>query len=103
MGGSLFDLNSGNRYTYVEDDPVNLVDSSGKSVCIPGSVAIALLPGAAGLVVTLFAIFAPLAITLVIAGLEISGAQLLIAVAAVPGFQAVVAGVTTSSAPVCIG
>jgi RHS repeat-associated protein len=31
VGGSLFDLNSGNRYMYVEDDPVNLVDPSGKA------------------------------------------------------------------------
>jgi RHS repeat-associated protein len=30
VGGSLFDLNSGNRYTYASDDPVNLVDPSGK-------------------------------------------------------------------------
>jgi RHS repeat-associated protein len=31
VAGSLFDLNSANRYTYVEDDPVNLVDPSGKA------------------------------------------------------------------------
>ena len=30
VGGSLFDLNSGNRYTYVDDNPVNKVDPSGK-------------------------------------------------------------------------
>ncbi len=30
VAGSLFDLNSGNRYTYVEDDPVNQVNPSGK-------------------------------------------------------------------------
>ena len=33
VGGSLFDLNSGNRYTYVDDNPVNQVDPSGKQSC----------------------------------------------------------------------
>jgi len=31
VGGSLGDLNSANRYTYAGDDPVNMVDPSGKS------------------------------------------------------------------------
>ncbi len=30
VAGSLFDLNSGNRYTYASDDPINKVDPSGK-------------------------------------------------------------------------
>lgn len=30
MGGSLGDLNSANRYVNVDDDPVNVVDPSGK-------------------------------------------------------------------------
>jgi hypothetical protein len=30
VGGSLGDLNSANRYVYAGDDPVNLVDPSGK-------------------------------------------------------------------------
>ena len=30
VGGSLFDLNSANRYIYASDDPVNQVDPSGK-------------------------------------------------------------------------
>jgi RHS repeat-associated protein len=30
VGGSLGDLNSANRYAYANDDPVNLVDPSGK-------------------------------------------------------------------------
>ncbi len=42
VAGSLFDLNSGNRYTYVEDDPVNLVDPSGKAGCATG-IIVALL------------------------------------------------------------
>ncbi len=33
MGGSLGDLNSANRYVYADDDPVNLVDPSGKLAC----------------------------------------------------------------------
>ncbi len=31
VGGSLGDLNAANRYTYANDDPVNVVDPSGKS------------------------------------------------------------------------
>ena len=40
----MFDLNSGNRYTYVEDDPVNLVDSNGAS---PSFIACAFIAAAA--------------------------------------------------------
>jgi len=32
VGGSLGDLNSANRYTYANDDPVNVVDPSGRDV-----------------------------------------------------------------------
>jgi RHS repeat-associated protein len=32
VGGSLGDLNSANRYTYANDDPVNAVDPSGKDI-----------------------------------------------------------------------
>lgn len=48
VGGSLGDLNSGNRYTYVEDDPVNLVDPSGKD-CVSDILGNTLLLIAAGL------------------------------------------------------
>lgn len=34
VGGSLADLNSANRYTYAGDDPINVVDPSGKSTLI---------------------------------------------------------------------
>jgi hypothetical protein len=33
VGGSLGDLNTANRYTYANDDPVNVVDPSGKASC----------------------------------------------------------------------
>jgi hypothetical protein len=33
VGGSLGDLNSANRYTYANDDPVNATDPSGKASC----------------------------------------------------------------------
>ena len=46
VGGSLGNLNSGNRYTYVEDDPVNLVDPSGKN-CLT-DVIINVIGGALG-------------------------------------------------------
>ena len=38
MGGSLGDLNSANRYTYADDDPVNEVDPRGTAVT-PGCIA----------------------------------------------------------------
>jgi len=37
VGGSLGDLNSAKRYTYANDDPVNVVDPSGKS-CIQDAI-----------------------------------------------------------------
>jgi len=47
VGGSLGDLNAANRYTYAGDDPVNLVDPSGKDAlsCIlfPFALALAFL------------------------------------------------------------
>lgn len=48
VGGSLGDLNAANRYTYANDDPVNVVDPSGKS-CIQDAITtiIALLGSAA--------------------------------------------------------
>jgi RHS repeat-associated protein len=33
VGGSLGDLNAANRYTYADDNPVNVTDPTGLSVC----------------------------------------------------------------------
>src|SRR6266699_392690 len=41
VGGSLGDLNAANRYTYANDDPVNVVDPSG-AISGPGGAAVIL-------------------------------------------------------------
>lgn len=61
VAGSLFDLNSGNRYTYASDDPVNLVDSSGKQ-SVADSVLSCIVGGFVG------GVLATLAVALVTGG-----------------------------------
>lgn len=71
----MFDLNSANRYTYVEDDPVNQVDPSGASswwdffsqcVLLPVTGIIALVGAVLGSISTLAAsIYAILGVTTV--------------------------------------
>jgi RHS repeat-associated protein len=101
--GSLGSPDSLNRYLYAKDDPVNLVDPSGRQICIPGNEAISILLGAGVLLFGLLAIFAAPEVVFIILGVEVTWPQLFAAISAILGFQALVAGFTTSSTPVCIG
>ena len=100
VGGSLAETVKVNPYVYANDDPVNMVDPSG-AFCIPGNEALIILLGAATLVAALAGIFAGPEIIATIVGIELTGGQVWGGVAAILGFQTLIAGFTVSSA--CIG
>src|SRR5947209_16457377 len=45
VGGSLGDLNAANRYTYANDDPVNVVDPSGRDATSLGLCIVSYIVG----------------------------------------------------------
>jgi uncharacterized protein RhaS with RHS repeats len=71
VGGSLGDLNSANRYTYANDDPVNAVDPSGQAcIYVVLAASLGLLAAALGALAFFVPITAPIAVPLgIIVGL----------------------------------
>ena len=45
VAGSLGDLNAANRYTYANDDPVNVVDPGGKLPCFLAGILVLIVVG----------------------------------------------------------
>jgi len=103
VGGSLQEMTKANPYVCTADDPVNVVDPSGRQICIPGNFLLAILLGSGALVFGLFSFFAAPVTIAVIAGVEITNTAAAGAIGAILGFQSLAAGFTTSSTPICFG